>query len=292
MVERVSVMPRRTGLVLVIVLAGLVAGAAGGVRSGPAVQRVTISYVTGPGADPIRHKMDLFRPASGSGFPVLLFAHGGVWQLGSKDEYRNIGETFARRGILTAVINYRLTPPVRHPAHATDVARAVAWLAKHAAEHGGRDDRIYLSGHSAGAHLVSLLLFDRRYLEAEGVDPDTLAGVIPLSGIFDLTQPIDDVPDGGFPRYIHPPFGEARAALEAASPTSHLRPTRVPVFVILAGEDYQAMKRQSAAFVERLRGRGIAVAFDTVAGRSHFELVQAIGRPADVTTELIARFVR
>lgn len=285
-------MPRRTVLLLAIALAGLVAAPAGGIRSAPAVQSVTVSYVTGPNPDPVRHKMDLYRPASGSGFPVLLFAHGGVWRLGSKDEYRNIGETFARRGILTAVINYRLTPAVRHPAHATDVARAVAWLATHAEEYGGRADRLYLSGHSAGGHLVSLLLFDRRYLEAEGVDPDTLAGVIPLSGIFDLTQPIDDVPDGGFPRFIHPPFGEARAALEAASPVTHLQPTKVPIFVILAGEDYSAMKRQSAAFVETLRGRGIAVAFDTVVGRGHFELVYAIGRPADITTELIARFVR
>lgn len=180
----------------------------------------TISYVTGPNADPVRHCLDLYRPEDGGDLPVLLFAHGGVWQLGSKDEYRNIGEAFASRGILTAVINYRLTPGVRHPAHAEDVA------------------------------------------------------------------------DGGFPRYIHPPFGEKRVALQSASPVTHLRPTRVPILIVLAGEDYRAMRRQSAAFVDALKARSIDATFETVAGREHFELVHAIGRPNDPTTELIARFVR
>jgi acetyl esterase/lipase len=190
------------------------------------------------------------------------------------------------------VINYRLTPGVRHPAHAQDVAAAVGWLAARATEHGGRPDRIFLSGHSAGGHLVSLLLFDKRYLAAESVDADRLAGIIPLSGIFDLTQPIDDVADGGFPRYIHPPFGDDTATLRAASPVHHLRPIRVPILVVLAGEDYRAMQRQSTAFVDTLKARAIGVTFEVVAGREHFELVQAIGRPDDPTTDLIARFVR
>jgi dienelactone hydrolase len=136
-----------------------------------------------------------------------------------------------------------------------------------------------------------MLLFDKRHLAAAGLDADRLAGVIPLSGIFDLTQPIDDVADGGFPRYIHPPFGDRRADLEAASPMGHLRPTPVPVLVALAGADYRAMQRQSEAFVSALRARSIDVVFETVAGREHFELVHAIGRDGDPTTELIAEFV-
>jgi acetyl esterase/lipase len=284
-------------LAIVAVAAGLTYGArtAGGLAPGGGDVRVstsTHSYLAGPDADPVRHRLDLYRPEAGRDLPVLLFAHGGVWRLGSKDEYRNIGETFARRGILTAVVNYRLTPAVRHPAHAQDVAAAVAWLAAHAPEHGGRADRIFLSGHSAGGHLISLLLFDKRYLATVGIDADRLAGVIPLSGIFDLTQPIDDVADGGFPRYIDPPFGDRRRDLEAASPVTHLRPTPVPILVALAGADYRAMQRQSEAFVSVLRTRSMDVVFETVAGREHFELVHAIGRDGDPTTELIAKFVR
>jgi acetyl esterase/lipase len=256
------------------------------------VDVTTVAYVSGPGADPVRHRLDVYRPTTGRDLPILLFAHGGVWQSGDKAHYHHVGEAFASRGIVTAVINYRLTPPARHPAHAHDVARATAWLARHGAQYGGRGDRIFLSGHSAGGHLVSLVLFDRGYLEKAGFDPDALAGVVPLSGIFDLTRPIDDTPEGGFARFVYPPFGEDREGLEAASPIRHLRATRVPLLVVLAGNDYQDMQRQSRDFVDAVKGHRIPVTFETVTGRDHFDLVHAIGRPDDRTTDVVAGFVR
>lgn len=251
----------------------------------------TITYVSGPGADPIKHRIDLYRPQGQTDLPVLLYFHGGVWQKGDKDQYRNIGEAFAQRGVLTAVVNYRLTPAVRHPEHVRDAARAVAWIIRHAAEHGGRADRVYLSGHSAGGHLVTLLLFDQRYLRAEGVEPDAIAGVIPLSGVFDLIKGLDDTPDGGAPAYIHQPFGNEPTVLVQASPVRQIRDTRVPILVILAGEDYQAMQRQSREFVDAVRGRGLTVTFETIPGRSHYALVQSIGQAQDPTTDLMTRFV-
>lgn len=251
----------------------------------------TIVYDDRPGADRVRNTLDLYRPVGTTGLPILLFFHGGVWQRGDKNEFRNIGEAFAGRGILTAVVNYRLTPAVRHPQHVRDAAHATAWAIRHAAVYGGRPDLVFLSGHSAGGHLVTLLLLDPQYLRAEGVEPETLAGVIPLSGIFDLTRPIDDTPEGGFARYIAPPFGDAPDVLEDASPIRHLRPTRVPILVMLAGRDYQDMQTQSRLFVEASQRSGIPVKFETIPSRGHFELVEAIGRGGDLTTEVIAQFV-
>lgn len=277
-------MPRTVALALCLALA-----ACAEVR---AVEMTTIAYRDGPGADPVRHRLDLYRPGGGRDLPVLVFFHGGVWQRGSKDQYRNIGEAFAQRGILTAVANYRLSPEVRHPAHVQDAAAAVAWLVRHAEEFGARPDRIFLAGHSAGGHLVTLLLFDRQYLQAEGVDAESLGGVIPLSGIFDLTKPIDDTPEGGFVEYIYPPFGDDPEAQRAASPVSHLRSTRVPILVIVAGEDYRDMRAQSEYFVAELSRRGVAARFETIAGHGHFELVERIGEPGDPTTDLVSSFVR
>lgn len=272
-------------LSLTVTACGIVQAA--GVR---AIKMMTIVYYDGPNADSVKHRLDLYPPTSGSNWPVLLFFHGGVWQFGDKDQYRNVGEAFAARGILTAVVNYRLTPAVRHPSHVQDAARAVAWMVRNASSYGGRTDSIFLSGHSAGGHLISLLLFDQRYLRAEGVEP-VLGGVIPLSGIFDLTRPIDDTAEGGFALFIHPPFGNDRKGLEVASPIRYLRPTRVPLLVILAGDDSKAMQRQSRMFVGALRRRNIPTTFEIVPRRGHFELVQAIGQTGDPTTELLAGFV-
>ncbi len=257
----------------------------------PDVASRTITYVTGSSADPVKHTLDLYRPRARKELPVLLFFHGGVWQMGDKEQYRNVGTAFARRGILTAVVNYRLTPSVRHPGHVRDAARAVAWAVRHTGEFGGRPDRVFLSGHSAGGHLITLLLMDPQYLRAEKVNADSLAGVVPLSGVFDLTKPMDDTSQGGAAFYIHPPFGTDRRGLEAASPIKHLRKTPVPLLVLLAGEDYRAMQDQSQRFVDALRRRNLAVTYEVIDRRGHFEIVTGIGTPDDRTTDLIARFV-
>ncbi len=256
----------------------------------------TVAYYGGPDADPVRHSLDLFSPARRPGIagapaaPLLLYFHGGVWQRGDKGDYRNIGEAFAARGILTAIVNYRLTPPARHPEHVQDAARAVAWAIRHAAAYGGRPDRVCLSGHSAGGHLVTLLVFDPRYLRAEGVEPESLAGVIAFSGIFDLRRPIDDTAEGGFERHISPPFGRDPSVLDDASPIRHLRSTGVPLLIVLAGEDYRDMQVQSTVFAVALRQREMPAQFETIPGRGHFQLVQAIGSAGDPTTEIVTRF--
>lgn len=273
---------------------GLVAFAAAhpaALEGSPDVAARTITYVTGSSADPVKHTLDLYRPRARKDLPVLLFFHGGVWQVGDREQYRHVGAAFARRGILTAVVNYRLTPSVRHPGHVRDAARAVAWAVRHASEFGGRADRVFLSGHSAGGHLVTLLLMDPQYLRAEKVDANSLAGIIALSGVFDLTKPMDDTPQGGAAVYIHPPFGTDRRGLEAASPVKHLRKTAVPLLVLLAGEDYRAMQDQSQRFVDALRRRNLTVTYEVIDKRGHFELVAGIGSRDDRTTDLIVRFV-
>ncbi len=257
----------------------------------PRITQTEVSYVEGEGADPVKHTLDIFQPEGQQGLPVLLFFHGGVWQRGDKAAYTNVGQALARRGILTLVVNYRLTPTVRHPGHAQDAARATAWALENVERFGGRKDRVFLSGHSAGGHLVTLLLFDPSYLKAVGHAPEELAGVIALSGIFDLTRPIDDTPEGGFEAFIFPPFGRDKAVRQAASPGSHLRAVRPPLLVLLAGEDYKDMRQQSRDFVAALKARKLPVSFITVPGRGHFELIQQIGRDKDPTTEHLVRFI-
>jgi acetyl esterase/lipase len=257
----------------------------------PRIIQTEVDYVEGEGADPIKNTLDIFQPEGQQGLPVLLFFHGGVWQRGDKADYTNVGQALARRGILTLVVNYRLTPTVQHPGHVQDAARATAWALENVERFGGRKDRVFLSGHSAGGHLVTLLLFDPSYLKAVGHAPEELAGVIALSGVFDLTRPIDDTPEGGFEAFIFPPFGRDKAVRMEASPVSHLHAVRPPLLVLLAGEDYKDMRQQSRDFVAALKARKLPVSFLTVPGRGHFELVQQIGSDKDPTTEHLVRFI-
>jgi hypothetical protein len=99
----------------------------------------------------------------------MMFVHGGGFTVGIKDQYAFVGQVFAANGIATAVINYRLSPKTSYPGHVQDVARAFAWLRAHVAEYGGGAERIFVSGHSAGATLVAMRS-DPAHLMTSGVD--------------------------------------------------------------------------------------------------------------------------
>jgi len=118
------------------------------------VQRLKdLAYYSGPGADPIKHKLDLYVPKGKKDFPVVFFVHGGAWRHGDKSwlgVYSTLGLAWARHGVGTVVINYRLSPAVTHPEHIKDVARAFAWVHKNIRQYGGRPDEIFVTGHSAG----------------------------------------------------------------------------------------------------------------------------------------------
>lgn len=259
----------------------------------PSVVVATEAYVDEGDA---KHFVDVYAPAragassDGAGAPVFVFFHGGVWQGGDRSRYAHLGEALAARGVVTVVAGYRLTPRVVHPAHVEDAAAAVAWTLANAARFGGDPARVVVGGHSAGGHLATLLLFDATWLARHDVVPTRLAGVLPLSGVFDLQAPLDDTATGGVERFVHPPFSDDPDALRAASPIAHVARTTVPVHVVVAGDDYAAMRAQSERFVAALRAAGNAPTYEVVAGFDHFALVaEPDERVLALLASLIAR---
>lgn len=124
--------------------------------------------------------------------PVVVFFYGGSWRNGERQGYRFVGERLAQSGALVLVPDYRKAPDHAFPDFMHDAARAVAWARANAERLGGDRDRIFLMGHSAGAHIAALLATDGRYLASEGLAPGDLAGVVTLAGPFDflpLTDP-------------------------------------------------------------------------------------------------------
>jgi acetyl esterase/lipase len=134
-----------------------------------------------------RHQLDVFRPKGQTGQPVLFFVHGGGWMISGKDDvfgiygYGTIAYCLAQRGLVVVSPNYRLSPGVKHPEHIKDVARAFAWTCQNIGKYGGDRKQIFVVGHSAGGHLVSLLATDPTYLKGEGRSPKDIQGVIAIS---------------------------------------------------------------------------------------------------------------
>ncbi|MBX3135973.1 alpha/beta hydrolase, partial [Candidatus Obscuribacterales bacterium] len=128
-----------------------------------------------------RQKLDLYIPkVLKAPAPILVFVHGGGWRRGSKDLQRSKGVSYAENGIVTICTNYRLAPDVMHPKQVEDVAAAVSWAKQHATEYGANPERIFVMGHSAGAHLVDLLGTNDRFLKQYGLSLADIKGVISL----------------------------------------------------------------------------------------------------------------
>src|SRR5262249_1066268 len=144
-----------------------------------------VAYRDDRSADAERHKLDLYLPRGKKNFPVVFFVHGGSWKRGSKDEYPQRGGLVPNEGSRCVIPTYRLSPKVQHPAHIEDVASAFAWTVANVEKYGGRKDRVFACGHSAGGHLVALLATDEKYLKKEKLSLKEVHGVIAISGLHD-----------------------------------------------------------------------------------------------------------
>lgn len=251
-----------------------------------AVQTVKdVAYYDGPDQHKVKHKLDLYLPKGLKDFPVLFFVHGGAWVHGDKDMlglYGLFARAYARQGIGVVVTNYRLSPEVKHPEHVKDIARAFAWVHKNIARYGGRADCVFACGHSAGAHLVSLLAGDLTYLKAHGLTGAAVRGVIPISGPFILQ-------DGWLPKV----FGDEKGTGKRVSPISYARERMPPFLIFYADKDLVACDKPTAeAYCRAIKDKGNLAELVEVKNSDHFRIMFSAGTATDRVCESITKFIR
>jgi acetyl esterase/lipase len=218
------------------------------------------------GTDP-RQKLDLYVPDGlKANAPVLLFFYGGFWQSGSKVLYLYLGQAFASEGIIVAVADYRLYPQVRYPEFLRDGAAAFAFVQAHAARYGGDPARIFVAGHSAGAYIAVMLGADPTWLREAGVDPQSLRGVIGISGPYNFL-PIKD-------KAMIAIFGGADRP--DTQPVSHIDGKRPPMLLLTGSADTTVRPRNSYDLAERLKQYGSPVDVKTYAGVGHVGIMLSL----------------
>lgn len=203
--------------------------------------------------------------------PVVVFLYGGSWRNGRREEYRFVAASLAERGVLTLVPDYRKAPAHPFPDFMRDIAHAVAWARTNAAGHGGDPDRIFVIGHSAGAHIAALLATDPTYLATEGMHPRDLAGVIGLSGPYDFL-PITS-------RKVREVFGD-ETRWPASQPVNFVDGDEPPFLLAHGLKDRLVEPRNSESLAQRLRSRGIAVRLHELPDVGHVGTLLELAEPA------------
>jgi acetyl esterase/lipase len=242
-----------------------------------------LTYYAGDGADKYRHRLDLYLPKGKRDVPVMMFVHGGGFTVGIKDQYAFVGQVFAANGIATAVINYRLSPKTSYPGHVQDVARAFAWLRAHAAEYGGNAEKIFVSGHSAGATLVAMLGSDPAYLRDVGETIDHIAGVIPISGSF--TQ---SARSGMFDN----PYAVDAEVVRNASAINHATGVHPPFLILYGDQDAPRTGQDAAAMTKALKAAGNSADVHEIADHAHMDMITGIMSPGDPGLRFMLDFIR
>ncbi|MFN9420625.1 MAG: alpha/beta hydrolase [Pirellula sp.] len=125
-----------------------------------------------------RCKLDVYIPTDKKDFSTVVWFHGGGLTKGNKA----IPDGLKEKGIGVIAANYRLSPQADSPAYIEDAAAAVAWVFQNIERYGGSRKRIFVSGHSAGGYLTSMIGLDKQWLAQHQLDANDIAGLIPFSG--------------------------------------------------------------------------------------------------------------
>ena len=231
---------------------------------GPYKRHTDLAY----GPDP-QHRLDVYVPSkpAGAPCPVVVFWHGGRWRYGDKSDYRFVGATLAESGYVVVVANYRHYPQVKMPGFMDDAARAAQWAASHAGQYGGDPQRLYLMGHSAGAHLAALVTLDVRYFAATGQPIPRITGVIGLSGPYDFLPLLEeDVQDMFGPPSLYP----------ESQPINFVRADAPPMLLVQGLADDTVSPKNSRNLAAALTALGVPVTLKLYPKLSHADTVAAL----------------
>lgn len=219
--------------------------------------------------------LDLFPARKGDG-TCMMFIHGGYWRSLDKRDFSFLAPTWVDAGVSLAVVNYDLCPAVTIDEIVRQMLRASRWLWLNAEGYGMDQDRLYVSGHSAGGHLTAMMMcalfpvFDAR------LPKDLWKGGLAISGVYDL-RPLQHVD------FLQQDLRLDEESAMRASPAFMPPATRAPVMTCVGGDESAEFRRQNALIGERWR---TAFAGDiAMPGRNHFSVMDGL---ADAASPLFA----
>lgn len=169
-----------------------------------------------------RCKLDIYYPEkTDSLLPVVVWFHGGGLTGGEKF----IPEELKESGMVVVAPNYRLLTQATIDNCIDDAAAAVAWTLSNIGQFGGDPSKVFVTGHSAGGYLSSMIGLDKKWLAKYDIDPDTLAGLVPYSG--QVITHFNVRKEKG--------ISELTPLIDEYAPISHIRKD-APPYVIITGD--------------------------------------------------------
>ena len=211
------------------------------------------------------------------GAPVLVFIHGGYWRSLDKADHSFVAPAFTARGACVVVPNYALCPgtresPVTLPHIALQMARALAWVHDHIAEHGGDPSRITVAGHSAGGHLAAMLLACIWPRVGAHLPANLVRNALSVSGLHEL-ESIRRAP------FLQQSLRLTPAQVARCSPAWFPAPAQGALYAVAGADESPEFERQAKLMVQAWGAARVPVC-EQIAARNHFSVLDALADPS------------
>jgi len=253
-----------------------------------------ISYADRAAPSRSEQTLDLYWEQARTKKPVMIYVHGGGWAFGDKDQVHNKPNFFMSHGMAFISMNHRLRWSYTIYDQATDIASVIRWVADNADKFGFDANKIVLMGLGSGAHLVSLVGTDERYLKAAGLSFSNLTAVVSIdANTYDIETHIEETASFLEQRHLKLIFGDDPEVWKAASPITYVQEDRnIPAFVLLPVTSNEASAQQVNLFSKRLiqvKAEAIIVPANTETSDS---IDKSLGTPGDRTTLALITFIK
>ena len=227
-------------------------------------------------------------PATGDarGAPVLIYVHGGFWVLRTSKEFGFVARGPVSEGVATVVTNYALSPEVTIDEIVRQTRAAVAWTYRNAESFGVAPERIHVAGHSAGGHLVAMLL-STDWEGVYGLPANIIKSATAISGVFDLA-PLPYT-------FLQPKLQLTWDQALRNSPILHLPDPQsgTPPLLVAYGEnETDEFRRQSEEFFAAWKAKGLDGELMVLPGKKHFDVIDGFLDAGSLLCSEILRRVR
>jgi arylformamidase len=215
--------------------------------------------------------LDIFPARKGDG-SALVFIHGGYWRSLDKKDFSFLAPAWVDAGVSLVVVNYGLAPAVSMERIVQHMLAASAWVYRHAEEYGMDEERLFVSGHSAGGHLAAMMLAALWPVYDRSLPKDLYKGALAVSGVYDL-RPLVQVD------WLQGDLRLDEASALKLSPAYLPPATRAPLTLAVGGLESSEFKRQNALLAQRWKS---VLSRDVpMPGRDHFTVVDGLADRAN-----------
>ena len=231
-----------------------------------------------------RQKLDIYLPKVSVGQStktlkkVVIFYYGGNWDSGERTDYKFMGEALSAQGFIVIIPDYRVYPDVLFPEFMADPASAAKWVKDNINQYGGDASKVFLAGHSAGAHIAVMLALNKEYLAKQNLAPNDFAGVIGLAGPYDFLPLKSD--------RLKIIFG-AETEQWKSQPINFVDGKNPPLLLAVGKKDGTVWPRNTYNLAKKIKENKGLIEVSEYANYGHVDMVAKLAKPLRGDGELL-----